>query len=90
MLALSGVAAGFLADILIHETDPGPHRTRAFVAFGALVPVSLVVLSLLTIATEWGLGWGINLVTGSVVLSSMIGAGLALALSAPTRNEVHA
>lgn len=90
MLALSGVTAGFLADILIHEMDPGPHRTRAFVLFGALVPIPLVVLSLVTIASEWGLGWGINLVTGSVFLSSMIGAGLALALSAPARDEVHA
>lgn len=90
MLALSGVAAGLLADILIREIDPGPNRPRALVAFGALVPVPLVVLSLITIATEWGLGWGVNLVTGSVVLSSMIGAGLALTLAAPARNEVHA
>jgi hypothetical protein len=52
--------------------------------------VPLVVLSLVAIAMEWGLGWGINLVAGSVVLSSMIGAGLAFALAAPTRIEVRA
>lgn len=89
-LAISGVAAGLLADVLIHESDPGPHRTRAFVALGALVPVPLVILSLVAISMEWGLGWGVNLITGSVFLSSLIGAGLAFALAAPSRIEVAA
>ena len=90
MLAVSGVAAGLLADVLIHEMDPSPERRRQYLAFGAAVPIPLVVLSLVAIEMEWGLGWGINLVTGSVILSSLIGFGLALALAAPSRTEVPA
>ena len=90
ILALSGIAAGIVADILIRELDPSLDRRKAFLAFGAIVPIPLVVLSLVAIEIGWGLGWGVNLVTGSVVIASLVGFCLALAVSAPERKEVPA
>ena len=87
VLAASGIAMGLLADILIRELDPTPERRNAFIAFGALTPIPLVVLTMIAIEIQWGLGWGVNLVTGSVVLSSLVGLGLALAIGAPARGE---
>lgn len=86
ILALSGIAAGLLADIFIAELDPGPQRRNPLLAFGALVPLPIVALSLLAIELEWGLGWGVNFVTGSIVIASLLGFGLALAVSAPQGN----
>ena len=90
ILALSGITAGLIADILIAELDPSPERRNAYLSFGALVPIPLVALSLLAIELEWGLGWGVNLVTGSMVIATFVGFGLALALSAPEKREVTA
>ena len=90
ILAASGIAAGLIADVLIAELDPSPERRNAYLAFGALTPVPLVALSLAAIEIEWGLGWGVTLVTGSMVISALVGTGLALALSAPEKREVTA
>lgn len=89
-LALSGIAAGLFADILIAELDPGPERRNSLLAFGALTPVPIGALSFLAIEQEWGLGWGVSFVTGSMVIAALIGFGLALAVSAPERREVIA
>ena len=90
ILAVSGIATGVFADILIAETDPGLERRKPLLAFGALVPLPLVALSLLAIEIEWGLGWSVNFITGSMVIASLIGLGLALMVSAPERREVIA
>ena len=90
ILAMSGIAAGLFADILIAELDPGPERRKQLLAFGALVPLPLVALSLLAVEIEWGLGWGLNFVTGSMVIASSIGFGLSLMVSTPERREVTA
>ena len=89
VLAVSGIAAGLSADILIRELNPTPDRARAFLTFGALAPIPIVAFSLLAIEMQWGLGWGVNLVTGSIVLSALVGFGLAVALAAPSKSEVH-
>jgi hypothetical protein len=88
LLAVSGIAAGLLADVLIAELDPGPERRSALLAFGALTPLPLVALSLLAIELEWGLGWNVNFITGSMVIASCVGLALALATSAPETREV--
>lgn len=90
ILAVSGIAAGVFADILIAELDPGPERKKSLLAFGALIPLPIVALSLVAIELEWGLGWGVNFVIGSMVLASLVGFGLALAVAAPERREVTA
>jgi hypothetical protein len=90
VLALPGVAAGLLADLFIAEFDPGPERRRWFFALGALIPLPIVALSLLAVHLEWGLGWGVNFVVGSMVIASLVGFGLALALWVPERSEVPA
>jgi hypothetical protein len=90
LLAVSGIAAGLVADILIAELDPGPERRNSLLAFGALTPLPLVALSLLAIELEWGLGWNVNFITGSMVIASCVGFALALATSAPETREVTA
>lgn len=88
VLALSGIAAGLFADILIAESDPAPERRRSLLVFGALTPVPLVALSLLAVELQWGLGWGVNFITGAMVIASLVGLGLALAVAAPESREV--
>jgi hypothetical protein len=90
ILALPGIVAGVFADILIAELDPRPERRKQLLAFGALTPLPLVGLSLLAVDLEWGLGWGVHFVTGSVVVASLVGAGLALVTAAPETKEVTA
>ena len=90
ILALSGIAAGLFADILIAELDPGPARRKSLLAFGALGPLPLVAFSLLAVEIEWGLGWGVNFITGSMVIAASIGFGLALMVTTPERREVTA
>ncbi len=90
ILALPGIAAGVLADILIAELDPGPARRRSLLAFGALAPLPIAGLSLLAVELEWGLGWGVHFVTGSLVVSALVGFGLALATSVPEGKEAIA
>ena len=90
VLAVPGIAAGLFADVFIAALDPGPEHRRAFLALGALLPLPIVALSLLAVDLEWGLGWGVNFVTGSMVIASLVGFGLALALSVPERAEVKA
>ena len=90
ILAMPGIVAGIFADILIAELDPGPERRKSLLAFGALTPLPIVGLSLIAVEMEWGLGWGIHFVTGSLVVSALVGCGLALAASAPERREVIA
>jgi len=85
ILALSGIVAGVFADLLIARTDPGPARRRAFLALGTFTPLPLVAVSLLAVEIEWGLGWGVNFVLGSMVLACLVGFALALAISAPER-----
>lgn len=89
-LALSGIGAGLLADVLIAELDPGPARKKPLLAFGALVPLPLVALSLLAVDVEWGLGWNVTFVTGSMVVAAAVGWGLALVAAAPERKEAVA
>lgn len=90
ILALSGIGMGLFADILIAESDPGPDRRRSLLAFGALTPLPLVALSLLAVELQWGLGWGANFIIGSMVIASLVGVGLALAVAAPGTREVTA
>lgn len=90
ILALPGIATGIFADLLIAELDPSPERRNSLLAFGALTPLPLVALSFLAVELEWGLGWGVNFVTGSMVIASLVGFGLALAVSAPETREVIA
>ena len=75
---------------LLTELDPGPQRRKSLLAFGALTPLPIVGLSLFAVELEWGLGWGIHFITGSLVVSALVGCGLALAMSAPEREEVIA
>lgn len=90
ILALPGIATGFLADVLIAELDPAPGRPRALLAFGALTPVPLVAFSLLAVDLEWGLGWSMHFIAGSVMVASLVGCGLALASGVPERSDVVA
>ena len=90
ILALSGIGAGLFADILIAESDPGPQRRRSLLAFGAVTPVPLVALSLLAVELQWGLAWGVNFIIGAMVIASLVGFGLALAVAAPETTEVPA
>ena len=90
LLAVSGIVGGLFADILIAELDPGPERKKPLLAFGALVPLPIVALSLLAVDIEWGLGWSVNFITGSMVIASSVGFGLALMVASPERREVTA
>jgi hypothetical protein len=89
VLALSGIAMGITADLLIRSTDPSPARPRAFVTFGAVVPAVLALASLLLVGAVWGMGWPATLTGGSVVLSALVGACLAFLLTLPAQGRLE-
>jgi hypothetical protein len=82
-LALSGVAMGALADVLILWLNPSTAKVRSLVLFGAIAPLPLTVVSLVVIEARWGVGWTIDFVTGIVALSALVGAAAAILISLP-------
>jgi hypothetical protein len=81
-MAASALAGGAVADLLLRWLRPSPDRPAAYRAFGALAAAALWTANFAVIAAVWGLGWSVELWTGTVCLSAL--AGLALAyLMAP-------
>jgi hypothetical protein len=89
VLAVSGIAMGLAADVLIRYTDPSVERPLAFVSFGAVVPAVLTVASLVLTASVWGSGWPATLNGGSVFLAVLTGAALAFVLTLPRSTKLE-
>jgi hypothetical protein len=77
------MAAGLASDLLLRVLRPGPERPAAFWAVGFVVP--LVVWSAWFAATAWaeGIDWSVELWSGTLVWTAMLGLALALLMIPP-------
>jgi hypothetical protein len=86
LLLLAAFLAGVATDLLLRGLRPSPERPRATWAFGALVPVVTWPLWFGAQALSGGLGWSVEMWTGTVMWSSVLGAACA-GLMAPPRTR---
>ncbi len=76
-----GVAvAGLLCDLLLQKLRPSPAHVWAFRGFALLSPIVLWVSYFVTLEIAYGIGWDLELWTGTVVLASLTTLGIAYAM----------
>jgi hypothetical protein len=77
----AALAAGIVGDVLIAKLRPSPTRRTAFLAVGALIPLALWSAYFGILGADLSFGWAAELWTGSIVIGTMTGAGVALLAS---------
>jgi hypothetical protein len=88
LLALTPVVAGLVADLLLRWLNVSANRPTTVYVFGGLVPLVLWSLNMAAIWVTAGMGWTAELWSGTIVLSALVGVGLAL-VAAPPRVPAH-
>jgi hypothetical protein len=83
LLALTPVAAGLVADLLLRWLDVSATRPTTVYAFGALVPIVVWSLNMAAIWATEGIRWTPELWSGTIVLTALTGVGLALLAVSP-------
>jgi hypothetical protein len=78
LLAVTPLAAGLVADLLLRWLNVSPSRPTTVYVFGGLVPIVLWSLNMAAIWVTAGMGWTPELWSGTVVLTALVGVGLAL------------
>jgi hypothetical protein len=73
MFAAVAIAAGVIADLLLLRTRPSAERVLALRAFAFLVPAVYFALYFIAVLSSTGTGWTVHALTGSVVLSGVVG-----------------
>jgi hypothetical protein len=84
-----GVAAGLVADGLVMALKPSVERARALRAFAFLVPAVLFALYFAILGVTEGIGWTVELWTGSIVFAGVTGLVLSYLLVAPEQVEAQ-
>ena len=82
-----GVAAGLVADGLAMSLKPSVKRARALRTFAFLVPVVLFALYFAVLGVTEGIGWTVELWTGSIVFAGVTGLVLSYLLVPPESIE---
>lgn len=75
---LAALAAGLVADTLVHRLRPSGSRVGAFLLTGLLLPVGLWLAEFAALGLQLGLAWSPELWGGTTTLAALGGAGLAL------------
>lgn len=73
LLALPGLGAGLIADILLRWLKPSAERLGRFSLFGFSVPVVFCALYFLALQMTQGIEWTIHLWLGSIFMAGLIG-----------------
>jgi hypothetical protein len=77
------IVAGLVADVLIMELKPSAARPGALRLFAFAVPAVLIGLYFLAVARSEGIGWAIELWTGSIVFAGVTGLLLSVMVAPP-------
>jgi hypothetical protein len=83
VLGLGGIAAGLGVDVLLVWLRPWADPRRYWAA-GGLIPLVVWTLYFVVVAATQGIGWPVELWTGSIVWSALLGTVLAVLLRPPT------
>ncbi len=83
LFVVAAAVAGLLTDLLLRAMRPSPDRPRAFWAVGALVPLLVWPLWFLALALQGGIGWSLEVWTGSILWTAILGGTLALVMLPP-------
>ena len=72
------LVAGLLTDVAVGVLRPGPRRPHAVRLLGALAPALLWGANFVALAASPGVTWSVELWSGTVVMTALLGFGLAL------------
>lgn len=91
MIAVAGMG-GLAADLLVRMLSPSVERPGSFRIFAGLAPVMLWAVYVAATAMTEGIGWELEIWTGVVIWSGILGLGLSVlmlppALPDPSRNS---
>lgn len=75
------VAAGLVADWLVHVLRPTPNRVGALRVFATVVPLVLWSLYFLAVQLRWGVGWSPEMWTGVIAWTGISGFGLSVVMA---------
>jgi hypothetical protein len=89
LLAVTPILAGVVADLFLRWLDVSANRPTTVYAFGALVPIVVWSLNMAAIWVTQGVRWTAELWSGTIVLTALVGVGLAL-IAVPPAAPVHA
>jgi hypothetical protein len=67
------IAAGLVGDILVRRLRPTPDRIAATRIFAFALPVAFFAIYFAAVILGVGSGWTIHALTGSVLLSGIVG-----------------
>lgn len=82
------IAAGIVGDLLLWRLRPSIDRVAALRAFAFLVPFCYFALYFAAVVGEsGGTWWSVHLLTGSIVLTGIVGLLLGYAFTAPSRER---
>ena len=90
LFVVAAAVAGLLTDLLLRALRPSPHRPRAFWSVGALVPLLVWPLWFAALALQGGVGWSLEVWTGSILWAAILGGTLALLMLPPAGATVTA
>lgn len=79
----AAIVAGAGVDVLLARLRPWDADPRRFWAAGALIPLTIWTLYFAAVAAAEGIGWVVELWTGSIMWSALLGTGLALLMRPP-------
>ena len=89
LFVVAAAVAGLLTDVLLRVLRPSPDRPQAFWAVGALVPLLVWPLWFGTLALQGGVGWSLEVWTGSILWAAILGGTLALVMLPPAGATVR-
>jgi hypothetical protein len=73
VFALSALAAGLIADVLLHVIKPSAEKAERFYLFAFAVPAAYFAMYFLAVQLTRGIGWSIHLWLGSIFVAGVIG-----------------
>jgi hypothetical protein len=88
VLFIAGLAGGAAADFILSRSPTANRRTAMKMAGAAAF--ALVTVYFIALDATRGIGWGFDLILGSIVLACVLAVGMAFAVSGPIRSVSNA
>jgi hypothetical protein len=90
IFALVAVGAGIVGDLLLWRLRPSADRVLALRAFAFAVPIAYFVLYFAVVIALAGTWWTVHFLTGSILLSGVVGLLVSYVHSAPSGARARA
>lgn len=83
----AALIAGIILDVLVWWLKPSPQRTWQFFTLMFAAPFTYYALYFATVQSVSGIRWSVHVWTGAIFLAGVVGALVAMLISAATRGD---